>query len=209
MPAFCEPHRRERRFFTSEADERPRPLHLEAQSLHGRVPRSGPSGRVHSEFRRNQASGEARARAFPARGRGRGGGAGAGLAAPACAGHGAGRAEGRGKAPFDRVAARVLAAARPGTSPLRGRAEAGRRHRALGPPGRRPLGHADGFAGRGAALGRERQRPRCRRGLAGAAGFGGDPWARRRQAGASGRRPDARDGDGPPGARRGHGRRRG
>src|SRR6202167_5869502 len=40
MPPFCEPHRRERRFFMSEVDECPRPLHLEAQSLYGRVPSS-------------------------------------------------------------------------------------------------------------------------------------------------------------------------
>ena len=65
--------------------------------------------------------------------------------------------------PLDRLAARVLAAARPRAGALRGGAEARRRHGALRAPGRRALGHADRAARRGAAHGAERQRRAARR----------------------------------------------
>ena len=87
-----------------------------------------------------------------------------GHAAPARARPGAGRARGgpEGEAPLDGLAARVLAAAGPRAAALRGGAQAGRRHRALRPPGRRALGHAHGAARGGAAAQRpERQRPRA------------------------------------------------
>ena len=104
-----------------------------------------------------------------------------GTPAPARARPGARRARGgpEGQAPLDRLAARVLAAARPRAAALRGRAEARRRHRALRPPGRRALGHAHGAARRGAAHGAERQRPRGRLGLARAARLGRHPRPRR------------------------------
>ncbi len=84
----------------------------------------------------------------------------------------------QGEEPLDRMAARVLAAAGPRAAALRRGAEAGGRHRALRPPGRRAVGHADGAAGGGAAAQRSRrQRPRRR--LSGAARLGRHPRARR------------------------------
>ena len=62
-----------------------------------------------------------------------------------------------------RVAPRVLAHARPRAPALRGGAAPGRRDHALGPPGRRPLGHADRARG-GAADRPQRQRARGRGG---------------------------------------------
>ena len=64
------------------------------------------------------------------------------------------------QAPLGGVAALVLAAARPRAAAQRGGAPPGRRHRALRPPGRRAVGHADRPARRGAA---QRQRQRLER----------------------------------------------
>ena len=66
------------------------------------------------------------------------------------------------KVPSVDVAAQLLAAARARAAAEPGRAGARRRHGALGPPGRRAVGHADRPARRGAAQ-RQRQRQRRRR----------------------------------------------
>ena len=63
----------------------------------------------------------------------------------------AGRGRGRQQDAVDRVAARVLAAARARAAALRGGATPRRRHGALRPPGRRAVGHADRAARRGPA----------------------------------------------------------
>ena len=62
------------------------------------------------------------------------------------------------KAAVARVAAAVLAAARARAAAVRGGAAAGRRHGAVGPPGRRAVRHADRAARRGPAQ-RQRRRP--------------------------------------------------
>ena len=59
------------------------------------------------------------------------------------------------KVPSTTLAPPLVAAAGPRPPALPGRAGAGRRHRAVGPPGRRAVRHADRAAGRGAA---QRQR---------------------------------------------------
>ena len=64
------------------------------------------------------------------------------------------------RSPSTRLAPPLVAAARPRPPALPGRAGARRRHRALRPPGRRALRHADRAAGRVAA---QRQRQRQRR----------------------------------------------
>ncbi len=117
--------------------------------------------------------------------------------------------------PVHGLAAGVLAAAGARAGPLRGGAEARRRHRPLRPPGGRPVGHAHGAAGRGAAHGLRRQRPLQRSAspelLASAAILGPDepapptapprrPPRRRRRGGRGERR-------GRGGARRGRGGR--
>ncbi len=98
--------------------------------------------------RRYRACGGVRPRALPARRRGSGG-AGPGDGPPPCPRRGAERARRRRRVPLDRVAPRLLAAARAGALARRRTAEAARRRRAQPAPGRRPLRHpgrADGAA---------------------------------------------------------------
>ena len=71
----------------------------------------------------------------------------AGFGSQARARRRADRGRGRAQGPVARVAPGVLAAARARARALRGGAEARRRHRALRPPGRCAVGHADGAAG--------------------------------------------------------------
>ena len=177
---FSEPHRRERRFFESRRNPFPGRLHLEAQSLLWPSPPQWPARSrpfpvppkstraekfVRERFLHEGEDPERRAwRRLATQARARPGARGAGR---------------RRQAPLDRLAARLLAAARARASALRGRAQAGRRHGPLGPPGGRPVGHSDRPAGRGAALRRQRQRTRRRGRLARAARLGGDPRPRR------------------------------